>query len=237
MLQIRGLSVYYGSIVALQKVSLDVATQGITAIIGANGAGKSTLLKAISGLVKYECASLTFKGKPVPREAYAVVKMGIIHVPEGRQVFTNMSVEENLLMGAYCYRDNKLVQQQLERVYNIFPRLKERRKQFAGTLSGGEQQMLALGRGLMAAPQLLMLDEPSLGLAPNLVEMVFEVVQNIAESGVPILLVEQNAAQALTIAERAYVLENGRVVLEGNGRDLLNNPRVREAYLGIGAEG
>lgn len=237
MLKIRRLSVCYGPVIALQEVNLEVLGEGVTTIIGANGAGKSTLLAAISGLVKYKCDSLTFKGKPVPREPYAVVRMGIIHAPEGRQVFTNMSVEENLLMGAYCLRDNKLVQQQLERVYTMFPRLKERRKQLAGTLSGGEQQMLALGRGLMAAPQLLMLDEPSLGLAPNLVEMVFEVVQSIAQSGVPILLVEQNAAQALAIAERAYVLENGRVVLVGSGRGLLNDPRVRKAYLGAETEG
>ncbi len=233
MLKLRNLTVAYGAIVALHGLDLEVPMAGITCIIGANGAGKTSLLAAVSGLVRYSCDEMSFGGKPVPKVAYRVVDSGIIHVPEGRQVFVNMSVEENLLMGAYHRRDVSGIKQEIEDVYETFPRLHERRKQMAGTLSGGEQQMLALGRGLMAAPKLLLLDEPSLGLAPNMVDLVFEVVQKIARRGVPVLLVEQNAAQALEVSDKAYVLETGRVVLSGAGRDLLENPRVRQAYLGI----
>ncbi|MCL4425458.1 MAG: ABC transporter ATP-binding protein [Firmicutes bacterium] len=233
MLSVQNLSVSYGAILALQGVNLEVPIDGITSIIGANGAGKTSLLSAISGLIPYRCDSLTFCGEPVPRLPHRVVQAGIIHVPEGRQVFANMSVEENLWMGAYRRRDMASVRSQMEEVYEVFPRLRERRNQIAATLSGGEQQMLALGRGLMAGPRLLLLDEPSLGLAPNMVDMVFEVVQRIARRGVPVLLVEQNAAQALAVARRAYVLETGRVVLSGTGVDLLQEPRVRQAYLGM----
>lgn len=233
MLNIRNLTVSYGSIAALQGIDLEVSINGITCIIGANGAGKTSLLAAISGLIPYKCESMIFEGKAVPKVPHRVVEVGIIHVPEGRQVFVNMSVEENLLMGAYHRHDTANFRKEMEEIYDIFPRLRERRKQMAGTLSGGEQQMLALGRGLMSAPRLLLLDEPSLGLAPNMVEIVFSVIQQIAQRGVPVLLVEQNAAQALEISGKAYVLEIGKVVLSGTGAEILKNPRVRQAYLGI----
>ncbi len=233
MLKIRNLTVAYGSIVALQGIDLEVPMEGITSIIGANGAGKTSLLSAISGLVRYQCDEMSFEGSPVLKNAHRVVDTGIIHVPEGRQVFVNMSVEENLQMGAYHRRDTANIRREMGEIYEIFPRLQERRKQMAGTLSGGEQQMLALGRGMMAAPRLLLLDEPSLGLAPNMVDLVFTVIRKIVGRGVPVLLVEQNAAQALEVSARAYVLETGRVVLSGSGPDVLRNPRVRQAYLGI----
>lgn len=233
MLVIRNLTVSYGAVNALQGVDLEVPDTGITCIIGANGAGKTSLLSAISGLVPYRCEEMSFSGLPLPRQPHRVVEVGVIHVPEGRQVFANMSVEENLLMGAYHRSDTAGIQRELEEIYGLFPRLRERCGQMAGTLSGGEQQMLALGRGLMAAPHLLLLDEPSLGLAPNLVDIVFEVVREIAHRGVPVLLVEQNAAQALTVSTRAYVLETGRVVLRGTGEELLRDQRVQQAYLGM----
>jgi branched-chain amino acid transport system ATP-binding protein len=232
MLSINDLQVKYGAIQALKGVSIEVQSGEIVSIIGANGAGKSTLLRAISGIVPASGGSIRYEGKEITRTpAHHIVRLGLIHVPEGRRIFTDMSVYENLLLGAFTRKDGNL-QPDLQRVYEIFPRMKERLSQRAGTLSGGEQQMLAMGRGLMAKPRLLMLDEPSLGLAPFLVKEIFNVIRQINEQGVPILLVEQNAHMALEIAHRGYVLETGKVVLADEARNLLQNPAVREAYLG-----
>lgn len=232
ILEIRDLFVSYGAIEALKGVSLRVLEGEITTIIGANGAGKSTLLRAISALVRPTRGSVLYGNTDITRlPPHRIVQMGIVHVPEGRRVFGEMSVYENLLLGAYSHWDRDL-NERLERVFAIFPRLKERLNQRAGTLSGGEQQMLAIGRALMARPRLLMLDEPSLGLAPFLVRDIFQIVRQINQQGVPILLVEQNAHMALEIAHRGYVLETGRVVLADRAANLLSNPAVREAYLG-----
>lgn len=232
MLSVRDLHVSYGGIRALKGVSLDVSGGEIVTIIGANGAGKSTLLNTISGFLKPKQGELAFKGKPLPKRPDRIVQAGICHVPEGRLVFANLSVEDNLKMGAFLRSDREGVAADLERVYGLFPRLKERLKQSAGTLSGGEQQMLAVGRALMSRGRLLLLDEPSMGLAPRLVREIFRVIQDINQTGVTVLLVEQNANMALHIASRAYVLETGAVILSGAGRELLGNPRVKEAYLG-----
>jgi len=232
MLSITDLQVKYGAIQALKGVTLEVLPGEIVSIIGANGAGKSTLLRAISAIVPAAGGSIRYEGREIARtQPHHIVQMGLIHVPEGRRIFTDMSVYENLLMGAFTRRDARL-QPDLQRVYEIFPRLKERLTQRAGTLSGGEQQMLAIGRALMAKPRLLMLDEPSLGLAPFLVKEIFNIIRRINEQGVPILLVEQNAHMALEIAQRGYVLETGKVVLADDAHSLLRNPAVREAYLG-----
>ena len=232
MLQAEDLNVYYGSIHAIQGVSFTVNKGEIVTLIGANGAGKSTTLNTISGLLRSKTGSLTFRGESISGMApHAIVRKGIIHVPEGRRIFSKLTVEENLEMGAYT-RPGRELDDAIAGVYDRFPRLKERRRQVAGTLSGGEQQMLAIGRALVSRPSLLMLDEPSMGLAPILVEQVFSIIQEIHRSGVTVLLVEQNARMALSIADRGYVLETGRVVLTGPGKELLANDSVRKAYLG-----
>ncbi|GBC89343.1 MAG: ABC transporter ATP-binding protein [Fimbriimonadales bacterium] len=232
ILEVRDLHVAYGAIQALKGVSLTVQRGEITTIIGANGAGKSTLLRAISALVRPTRGAIRYETSDITRlPPHRIVQMGIIHVPEGRRIFAEMSVYENLLLGAYSQWGRDL-DERLERVFAIFPRLKERLNQRAGTLSGGEQQMLAIGRALMARPRLLMLDEPSLGLAPFLVREIFQIIRQINQQGVPILLVEQNAHMALEIAHRGYVLETGRMVLTDTAANLLRNPAVREAYLG-----
>ena len=232
LLQAEDLNVYYGSIHAIHGVSFSVNQGEIVTLIGANGAGKSTTLNTVSGLLRSKTGSLTFKGENIGAVApHNIVRRGIVHVPEGRRIFAHLTVEENLEMGAYT-RPGRELEDSIADVYDRFPRLKERRRQVAGTLSGGEQQMLAIGRALVCKPSLLMLDEPSMGLAPILVEQVFSIIQEIHESGVTILLVEQNARMALSIADRGYVLETGRVVLTGEGKSLMENDSVRKAYLG-----
>ncbi len=232
MLQIRDINVFYGAIQALEGVSIDVNPGEIVAIIGSNGAGKSTLLRTISGLLRPRTGSIAYKDKDLTDESPDdIVKLGISHSPEGRRIFTNMSVQENLRLGAYIRKD-KGVDADMEDVLNRFPRLRERFKQNSGTMSGGEQQMLAIGRALMSRPDILLLDEPSLGLAPKLVSDVFKVVTDLNADGRTILIVEQNANRALEIAHRAYVLETGRIVLADTGKALLSNPKVKEAYLG-----
>jgi branched-chain amino acid transport system ATP-binding protein len=232
MLEISGINVYYNAIHALDNVSISVEEGEIVAIIGSNGAGKSTLLRTISGLLKPRTGSITFQGKEIASEPpHEIVQMGIGHSPEGRRIFTNMSVLENLQLGAFTRKDSG-VQADMDEVMRRFPRLKERIKQNAGTLSGGEQQMLAVGRALMSRPKILLLDEPSLGLAPNLAAEIFRIVLDLNKDGVTILLVEQNANRALEIANRGYVLETGNIVLTDTGKALLTNPKVKEAYLG-----
>ena len=232
MLEVRDLHVYYGEIRALKGVSFAVEQGEVVALLGNNGAGKTTTLRAISGLLAARQGDVVFEGSSLLGVAsHAIVRRGITHVPEGRRIFNRLTVLENLEMGAFTRSDTG-VREDIDKVFSIFTRLKERRTQVAGTLSGGEQQMLAIGRALMARPRLLLLDEPSMGLAPVLVEQIFETVQTINRQGVTILLVEQNAAMALSIAGRGYVLEIGGVVLEGSARDLADNPEVRRAYLG-----
>jgi len=234
LLTISDLYVYYGAIRALDGVSLEVKQGEIVTMIGANGAGKSTTIRTVSGLVRPRQGEILFEGKPLHRlPPHEIVKLGVGQAPEGRRVFANMTVRENLELGAYTRQGQAAeVRADLERVFALFPRLKERLGQSAGTLSGGEQQMLAIGRALMARPRLLLLDEPSLGLAPFLVQSIFRILQEINQRGVTILLVEQNAHQALRIAHRGYVLETGRVVLEDTAANLLQNDQVRKAYLG-----
>ncbi|MDQ0974361.1 branched-chain amino acid transport system ATP-binding protein [Neobacillus niacini] len=233
MLKIEDINVYYGNIHALKGVSLDINEGEIVTLIGANGAGKSTLLKTISGLLKPKNGNILFEGQPISgKVAQAIVKQGLSHVPEGRRVFANMSVEENLELGAYLRKDKQGIKDDFEKVYNLFPRLLERRKQMSGTLSGGEQQMLAMGRALMARPKLLLLDEPSMGLAPLLVKTIFRIIEEINKSGTTILLVEQNANMALSIADRAYVIETGKIVLSGSSDELNQSDQIRMAYLG-----
>lgn len=232
MLEIRGLHVHYGAIHALKGLDIDVAHGEVVSIIGSNGAGKSTLLRTISGLLRPTEGTIELRGKDIASmPAHHIVAEGIVHCPEGRRIFTNMTVLENLKLGSFLRKDGE-IDKDIEHAMDLFPRLRERIKQNAGTLSGGEQQMLAIGRALLARPQMLMLDEPSLGLAPNLVSEIFEIVQRINSEGVTVLLVEQNAHRALAIANRGYVLETGNIVLTGSGTDLLNDPKVREAYLG-----
>lgn len=233
MLKVDNIDVYYGAIHALKGVSLEVNAGEIVTLIGANGAGKSTLLKTLSGLIPPKSGNIEYEGKSiVKRRVQAIVKDGISHVPEGRRVFPTMSVTENLELGAFLRKDKKGIQKDMEHVFELFPRLYERRKQLAGTLSGGEQQMLAIGRGLMAKPKLLLLDEPSMGLAPLLVKQIFNIIEMINQEGTTILLVEQNANMALSIANRAYVIETGKVVLSGDAKELQTSELVREAYLG-----
>ena len=235
MLEVADLIVAYGAVEALHGVSLSVAKGEIVTLVGANGAGKTTLLRAISGLVAPKSGSIALDGRSlVGLRAHRIVAMGLAHVPEGRRIFTGLSVRENLDLGAYVVRSRRESAERLERVATLFPRLRERLDQMGGTLSGGEQQMLAIGRALMARPRLLLLDEPSLGLAPLLVKEIFrEIVRINREEGTTILLVEQNANLALATASRGYVLETGRVVLVGPARDLLENPQVKAAYLGL----
>jgi branched-chain amino acid transport system ATP-binding protein len=234
LLRVEGLDVRYGAIRALRDVSLEVHAAEIVTLIGSNGAGKSTLLRALSGLVRPAAGSIHFQGANVTAHRPEVlVALGISHVPEGRRIFANLSVRENLQLGAYLRPETE--REGLERALGLFPRLRERLRQRAGTLSGGEQQMLAIGRALMAEPKLLLLDEPSLGLAPILVKQIFEIIRQIHEQGTTVVLVEQNARQALRVASRAYVLETGAIALEGPADALARDPRVREAYLGEGA--
>lgn len=233
MLTIEGINVYYGNIHALKDVSLEVNEGEIVTLIGANGAGKSTLLKTISGLLKPKQGTIVFeKESIVGIQAQAIVKKGISHVPEGRRIFANMTVEENLELGAFLRKDKNGIKADFEMVYGLFPRLLERRKQQSGTLSGGEQQMLAMGRALMARPRLLLLDEPSMGLAPLLVKTIFKIIEEINSTGTTIMLVEQNANMALSIAQRAYVIETGRVIISGSANDLRASDEIKMAYLG-----
>ncbi len=233
LLEVNDLNVFYGAIHALQGISFHVEKGEIVTLIGANGAGKSTTLNTISGLVRARGGSIQFKGEEITKApAYDIVSMGVVQVPEGRQIFAPLTVSENLDMGAYTRDDPKGIKQSRERVYQSFPRLKERLNQYGGTLSGGEQQMLAMGRGLMSEPELLLLDEPSMGLAPFLVDEIFDIIEEINSRGTSILLVEQNAQMALSVADRAYVLETGRFVLEGLAQEVAANPEVKEAYLG-----
>ncbi|MBB6281837.1 ABC transporter ATP-binding protein [Geobacillus subterraneus] len=233
MLKVDHIDVFYGNIHALKGVSLEVNSGEIVTLIGANGAGKTTLLKTISGLLKPKNGDIVYEGVSIAgKAAQMIVKQGISHVPEGRRVFANMTVEENLELGAFLRKDKAGIQQDFAKVFELFPRLEERRKQLAGTLSGGEQQMLAIGRALMARPKLLLLDEPSMGLAPLLVKTIFRIIEEINESGTTILLVEQNAHMALSIADRAYVIESGRVVLSGTASELQASEQVKQAYLG-----
>ncbi len=232
MLTIDSINVFYGAIHALDNVSIEVQQGEIVAIIGSNGAGKSTLLRTISGLLRPRDGSISFEGKEIHEApAHEIVKMGISQSPEGRRIFTNMTVIENLQLGAITRKDTE-IGSDMEKVLVQFPRLRERLKQSAGTMSGGEQQMLAIGRALMSRPRLLLLDEPSLGLAPNLVTEIFRIVTDINSQGTTVLIVEQNANRALEIAHRAYVLETGCIVLTDTGKNLLSNPKVKEAYLG-----
>jgi branched-chain amino acid transport system ATP-binding protein len=234
MLEVKDITVRYGGITALRGASLEVGSGEIVALIGANGAGKSTMLAAIMGQVKPASGGVIYRGDSiVGRKPHRLSRQGLVLVPEGRKVFANLSVHENLLLGGYAFPMDDKLNDGLDLVYDLFPRLAERRRQYAGTLSGGEQQMLALGRGLMSRPQLMMLDEPSLGLAPLLVMEVFNIIRRIHKQGVTVLLIEQNAAAALQIAHRGYVLENGRVVISGTGRELMADGRVQRAYLGM----
>ncbi len=231
MLNIDNINVYYGPIHAIKGVSFVVNEGEIVSLIGANGAGKSTILKTVSGLLRTKTGSIDFLGQSLNTVApHKIVHMGIAHIPEGRRIFQRMSVEENLAMGAFTQPPSS-VGKSLEHVYELFPRLKERRRQIAGTLSGGEQQMLAMSRGLMIKPKLMMLDEPSMGLAPILVQQVFNIIKTLHDAGTTILLVEQNAHMALSIADRAYVMETGKIILTGTGEELANSDDVRKAYL------
>ncbi len=237
MLEVQDLHVAYGGIRALKGVSLSVQKGEIVTIIGANGAGKSTLLNTISGFLKPVRGSVLYNGSALPRRPDLIVKSGICHVPEGRLIFANLSVQDNLMLGAYLRNDKKAIQADLEKVFAIFPRLKEREEQRAGTLSGGEQQMLAMGRALMTNGEFILMDEPSLGLAPLLVQTVFEIIERFRSMGKTILLVEQNAFKALQVADRAYILEQGKIVKEGSARELARDPAVKEAYLGSRSRG
>lgn len=233
MLIINDLNVYYGSIHALQGISFNVNQGEVVTLIGANGAGKSTTLRCISGIVRAKKGEVIFKDQHINNvAAHKIVKMGLSHVPEGRQIFPNLTVMENLMMGAFTRNDKNEIAASLDDVMQRFPRLRERAKQLAGTLSGGEQQMVAIGRGLMSNPSLLILDEPSMGLSPVLVEEIFSIIKQINQQGTTVLLVEQNAFMALQVAHRAYVLETGRIIFSGNASDIQQDPRVRCAYLG-----
>ncbi|MBI2646284.1 MAG: ABC transporter ATP-binding protein [Deltaproteobacteria bacterium] len=233
LLKLDHITVAYGAIKALKDISLSVNEGEIVTLIGANGAGKSTTLRTISGLLKPQEGKVYFKGHDISgKKPHVIVQQGISQAPEGRGIFANLSTEDNLEMGAYSRKDKESIQRDKEHVFHIFPILQERRKQEAGTLSGGEQQMLTISRALMARPKLLLLDEPSLGLAPQIIKQIFKVIQEINQQGTTILLVEQNANMALHIAHKAYVLETGKIVLQGKAQDLLNNPDVKKAYLG-----
>ena len=233
MLEIKDLHVFYGAIHALKGVSLTVADWELVSLIGANGAGKTTTFHAISGLLPAASGSILLDGTDLQKvPANTIIGLGMAHVPEGRHVFARMTVEENLRMGAYILRDQKQIAENLERVYGHFPRLKERRRQLAGTLSGGEQQMLATGRALMTNPKIVLMDEPSMGLSPLLVKEIFSIIQELHKSGITILLVEQNAKMALAVSDRAYVLETGTISMEGPAAELAADDRVRKAYLG-----
>ena len=233
MLTVENLNVYYGMIHALKNVSFHVEEGEIVALIGANGAGKTTTLQTVSGMLQAKSGSVHFENQDITKmPSHRIVQLGISHVPEGRRMFANLTVYENLRMGAYTRKDKKEIEESLARVYERFPRLKERTRQLAGTLSGGEQQMLAMGRALMSNPRLLLLDEPSMGLSPLLVSEIFDIIESISKQGVTIRLVEQNAKKALSIADRGYVLETGNIVMEDSAQALLNNEDIKKAYLG-----
>ena len=233
LLKVENIEVYYGVIKALKSISFKVNKGEIVALIGANGAGKTTTLQTISGLIQLKSGTITLNGKDITKIApHKIVSMGMAQVPEGRRVFSQLSVYENLLLGAYTRSNKTEIAENLEMVYSSFPRLKERKKQLAGTLSGGEQQMLAMGRALMSNPEIILMDEPSMGLSPLFVNEIFNIIQKISDLGKTVLLVEQNAKKALSIADRAYVLETGNIVLEGNASDLINNEQIKKAYLG-----
>lgn len=232
MLKVENLNVSYGAIHAIHDVSLEVRDGEIVSLIGANGAGKTTILHTITGLKAASSGIIDYDGTDLRKvPAHKIVSMGLAHIPEGRHVFTSMTVSENLEMGAFSRKDKKIAES-LEFVYSSFPRLKERSKQYAGTLSGGEQQMLAMGRAIMSDPKLVVMDEPSMGLSPLLVKEVFSIIKKMHETGITILLVEQNAKMALSVADRAYVLETGHIAMSGSAKDLLDDPRVKKAYLG-----
>lgn len=234
MLEVKDLQVYYGLIQAIKGVSFEVNQGEVIALIGANGAGKTTILHTITGLIQPKAGSVIFEGTDITRvPGHKIVSMGMAHVPEGRRVFANLSVYQNLKMGAYIQKDKKVIGETLEMIYKHFPRLEERKNQLAGTLSGGEQQMLAMGRALMSTPKMILMDEPSMGLSPLLVKEVFSIIEYCHESGITILLVEQNAKMALGIADRAYVLETGNITMSGNAAEMLENEDVKKAYLGV----
>lgn len=233
MLSVKDLEVYYGVIGAIKGISFDVDEGEVIALIGANGAGKTTILNTITGLVSAKAGSIIYEGHELLKvPAHNIVSLGMAHVPEGRRIFSELTVLENLKLGAYTRTNKKEVEETLERVYKRFPRLSERKMQIAGTLSGGEQQMLAMGRALMSHPKIILMDEPSMGLSPLFVSEIFDIIREISESGTTVLLVEQNAKKALSIADRAYVLETGKIVLEGPASELLNHDSVKKAYLG-----
>ena len=233
MLEVKDLQVYYGVIQALKGISFHVNQGEVIALIGANGAGKTTTLQTLTGILSPKSGSIVFEGKDLTRTpAHKIVEMGMAHVPEGRRVFADMSVYENLLLGAYTRKDKAEIAESLAGVYKRFPRLEERKGQRAGTLSGGEQQMLAMGRALMSKPKIILMDEPSMGLSPILVEEIFHIIRDISAGGTTVLLVEQNAKKALSIADRAYVLETGNIVLSGDAKEMMNNESIKKAYLG-----
>jgi len=233
MLKVTDLEVYYGVIQALKGVSFEVNEGEVIALIGANGAGKTTILHTVTGLLNQKAGKIEFEGKDISHTpAYKIVAEGMAHVPEGRRVFAELSVYDNLMMGAYTRKDKKEIAETLAMVYKRFPRLEERKKQMAGTLSGGEQQMLAMGRALMSKPKIILMDEPSMGLSPIFVNEIFDIIKAVSASGTTVLLVEQNAKKALSIADRAYVLETGKIILEGDAKVLMNDERVKKAYLG-----
>ena len=233
MLEVKDLEVYYGVIQAIKGVSFHVEKGEVIALIGANGAGKTTILHTVTGLISPKKGSVIFEGKDITKvPAHKIVSIGMAHVPEGRRVFAELSVYEHLKMGAYTRTDNAEIEDSLKNVYKRFPRLEERKNQMAGTLSGGEQQMLAMGRALMSKPGIILMDEPSMGLSPILVNEIFDIIRSVSESGTTVLLVEQNAKKALSIADRAYVLETGNITLEGNAKDLLEDDSIKKAYLG-----
>ncbi len=233
LLQVTDLEVYYGVIKALKGISFHVNHGEIVSLIGANGAGKTTTLHTITGLIHPKHGSIVYNGQDLTKvPAHKIVSLGLAHVPEGRRIFQNLSVYDNLLLGAYTQTDKATVSRQMEQVFEQFPRLKERRKQLAGTLSGGEQQMLAMGRALLSDPQMIVMDEPSMGLSPLLVSEIFEIIQSFRKAGKTVLLVEQNAKKAMTISDRVYVLETGSIATEGNAADLINDERIKKAYLG-----
>lgn len=233
MLEVKDLEVYYGVIQAIKGISFHVDKGEVIALIGANGAGKTTTLHTVTGLISPKKGHVLFEGKDITKvPAHKIVSMGMAHVPEGRRVFAELSVYENLKMGAYTRKDKNEIEESLKNVYKRFPRLEERKNQMAGTLSGGEQQMLAMGRALMSKPKIILMDEPSMGLSPIMVNEIFDIIRSVSESGTTVLLVEQNAKKALSIADRAYVLETGKIVLEGKAKDLLEDDSIKKAYLG-----
>ncbi len=233
MLKVTDLQVYYGVIQALKGISFEVNEGEVIALIGANGAGKTTILHTVTGLINQKAGKIEFEGKDISHTpAYKIVAEGMAHVPEGRRVFAELSVYDNLMMGAYTRKDKKEIAETLAMVYKRFPRLEERKKQMAGTLSGGEQQMLAMGRALMSKPKIILMDEPSMGLSPIFVNEIFDIIKAVSASGTTVLLVEQNAKKALSIADRAYVLETGKIIFEGDAKVLMNDERVKKAYLG-----